>query len=60
MTIKEFADGWKHFCKCINFEFTALDAKAIRFMNEMPIAVSKGLVKDSQQVQDEIIEDDMC
>ena len=33
---KEFEDGWAHFCKCIDFNHSALDADAIRFMNEMP------------------------
>ncbi len=43
MTIDEFLQGWKHFCKCINFRQSALDADAIRFMNEMPSEVAKGL-----------------
>lgn len=51
MTIKEFEDGWKHFCKCINFEYTALDSKAIRFMNEMPAAVAKGLTANPNPQQ---------
>lgn len=46
MTVEEFADGWKHFCKRINFGQSSLDAKAIRFMNEMPAAVAKGLSPD--------------
>ena len=44
MTIKEFSDGWKHFCDCIDFARSSLDAEAIRFMNEMPAAVFKGLI----------------
>lgn len=32
----EFVDGWIHFCKCIDFGRSNLDAKAIRFMNEVP------------------------
>lgn len=44
MTSKEFKDGWMHFLKCVNFEYTALDAKAIRFMNEMPGQVHKALL----------------
>lgn len=43
MTVKEFAQGWKHFCECIDFGQSALDSEAIRFMNEMPAAVAKGL-----------------
>lgn len=34
MTKKEFADSWKHFCNCIDFGKSNLDAEAIRFMNE--------------------------
>lgn len=44
MTVKEFEDGWKHFCRCINFEYAALDARAIRFMNEMPSQVREALL----------------
>lgn len=39
MTDKEFIEGWKHFCNCIDFSKSALDAEAIRFMNEMPAKV---------------------
>lgn len=46
MTTKEFADGWAHFCKCIDFARSALDAEAIRFMNEMPAAVKEGLTPE--------------
>lgn len=31
-----FVEGWLHFCKCIDFGKSNLDAKAIRFMNEVP------------------------
>ena len=34
MEKEEFLKGWEHFCKCINFGMSALDADAIRFMNE--------------------------
>lgn len=34
MTTKEFAKGWKHFCSCIDFGNSNLDAEAIQFMNE--------------------------
>lgn len=33
---KRFVEGWSHFCKCIDFGQSALDAEAIRFMNEVP------------------------
>ena len=36
MTKKEFADDWKHFCSCIDFGRSNLDADSIRFMNEGP------------------------
>ena len=49
MTIKEFADGWKHFCECVDFANSALDGQAIRFMNEMPAAVAQGLTPDKVQ-----------
>lgn len=31
---KKLYEGWSHFCKCINFGDSALDADAIVFMNE--------------------------
>lgn len=34
--IEGFKAGWKHFCSCINWAQSAMDAEAIRFMNEMP------------------------
>ncbi len=33
---KDFLDGWLHFCNCIDFDKSFLDAEAIRFMNEVP------------------------
>ena len=36
MTKKEFSKGWKHFCGCIDFGQSHLDAEAIQFMNEVP------------------------
>lgn len=33
---KDFLDGWLHFCDCIDFEKSNLDADAVRFMNEVP------------------------
>ncbi len=50
MTIKEFADGWKHFCGCVDFAQCTLDAEAVRFMNEMPAAVAKGLTPDAEVI----------
>lgn len=38
---KEFTDGWKHFCDCIDFENSNLDEEAIRFMHEMPQRIDK-------------------
>lgn len=40
---KEFEEGWKHFCNCINFLRSPLDAEAIRFMNETPGKVVQAL-----------------
>lgn len=56
MTVKEFSDGWKHFCDCIDFARSGLDAEAIRFMNEMPAAVSKGLIKDKEVTNERVSE----
>lgn len=43
MTKEEFKHGWTHFCKCIDFVHSALDAEAIRFMNEAPAKISQAL-----------------
>lgn len=43
MTKDEFIKGWKHFCDCIDFGRSALDAEAIRFMNEAPAEIIKAL-----------------
>lgn len=32
---KVFIEEFNHFCKCINFKQSALDCRAIQFMNEM-------------------------
>ena len=32
---QEFEEGWKHFCDCINFGASTLDAEAIEFMNNV-------------------------
>ncbi|MHA2023320.1 MAG: hypothetical protein ACTSWQ_06630 [Candidatus Thorarchaeota archaeon] len=31
---EEFLKGWDHFCKCVNFADSAMDAEAISWMNE--------------------------
>lgn len=31
---KKFIEEFNHFCKCINFNMSALDGEAIQFMNE--------------------------
>jgi len=46
MTTKEFTEGWKHFCDCMDFGKSAMDADAIRFMNEAPSKIIQCL--DSQ------------
>ena len=33
---KEFSHGWSHFCSCVDFGKSTLDAEAIKFMNEVP------------------------
>lgn len=30
----KFRKEWEHFCNCINFALSPLDARAIQFMNE--------------------------
>jgi len=58
MTTKEFTDDWKHFCNCINFDKSAMDADAIRFMNEGPgkiiqnIRQRDALLKIVQKIKD--------
>lgn len=44
MTLKEFAEGWKHFCDCIDFSHSRLDPKAIQFMIEMTSQVNEALL----------------
>lgn len=36
LTPKDFAEGWKHFCNCMDFNQSFLDTDAIRFMNKVP------------------------
>ena len=40
---KEFEADWKHFCDCIDFARSYLDADAIRFMNEVPGKIIEAL-----------------
>lgn len=42
---QDFIDGWLHFCDCIDFGNSALDAEAIRFMNEVPGKIKQALAK---------------
>lgn len=49
-TAKEFIAGWSHFCKCIDFGKSFLDAEAIRFMNEIPARIATGIVKAEKGV----------
>ena len=34
MNKKELIEEWEHFCKCINWGNSFLDARAVVFMNE--------------------------
>jgi len=38
-----FLEEWPYFYRCINFDDSALDARAIRFLNEVPGKISTGL-----------------
>lgn len=42
---EEFIAGWPHFLKCIDFNHSNLDAKAIRFFNEVPGKIQTALKK---------------
>lgn len=59
MTKKQFADGWKHFCKCIDFGCSALDAEASKFMNEMPQAVGALFNKPETDIE-KVLGFDVC
>lgn len=52
MTGQEFAKGWKHFCNCINFDSSALDAESIKFMNEAPAKVVAALDKVAAETEE--------
>ena len=45
MTATLFLRGWKHFCDCIDFGKSTLDAEAIQFMNDMPSTVARSLAE---------------
>jgi len=36
-----FNDGWDHFLDCINFGKSSVDVEAIRWMNEVDLAMRK-------------------
>ena len=42
---QDFAKGWSHFCGCIDFGKSALDADAIRWMNEVPPKIGQAITK---------------
>lgn len=44
---EDFAKGWSHFCDCIDFGNSALDADAIRWMNEVPPKIGQAIKKAS-------------
>jgi len=44
--IEKFKEEWKHFCACIDFGNSFLDARAIKFMNEFSVELKK-LIDDS-------------
>ncbi len=51
MTGTQFLRGWKHFCDCIDFNHSNLDAEAITFMNEMPVAASEALAHVAKEAE---------
>lgn len=44
LTLDEFTSGWLHFCACIDFGKSNLDAEAIQFMNEVPGKIQQMLI----------------
>ncbi len=42
---KDFVSGYTHFLNCIDFGQSALDADAIRFMNEVPGKIQTAINK---------------
>lgn len=52
---ERFVKGWPNFCKRIDFNHSNLDAKAIRFFNEVPGEISRTLeTKKGEQTDDQI------
>lgn len=45
---QDFLAGWLHFCDCINFSKSNLDAAAIRFMNEVPGKIKQAAIAAAQ------------
>lgn len=41
--LEKFLEGWEHFCNCLDFKNTFLDAAAIAWMNDCPIEVAKAI-----------------
>lgn len=41
--LEKFLEGWEHFCNCLDFKNTFLDAAAITWMNECPMEVAKAI-----------------
>lgn len=41
---ENFRKGWSHFCDCIDFGRSNLDAEAIRFMNEVPGKIEQAAI----------------
>ena len=41
---KDFVAGWSHFLDCIDFGKSNLDARAIRFMNEVPGKIQQAII----------------
>lgn len=48
---KDFAKGWTHFCKVLNFADSALDADAIRWMNETPPKIGQAIAKATKGIK---------
>jgi len=50
MKKEEFKNQWYHFCDCINFADSALDADAIRFMNEFSSRLDSVIEEEKNDV----------
>lgn len=49
MNKEEFRKGWDNFCRCINFAKSAMDADAIRFMNEFNVNLNSVIDEENGQ-----------